>query len=120
MNIVEGPGMWHFLDLFGKPRTCDVAPVRGLIVDVVEKEYGGGAKKLPPDILDAFFTMLANPDSQGMELVHLTVQNIFCRKSMDTLGAAVSVMSNLNSVELFSNGLKDGDVEVRMGDSVKS
>jgi len=111
VNVVEGPGLWHFLDLFGRPRSPEVAPVRGLVVDVVEKEYGGGAKKLPAEILDAFFAMLANPNSQAMELIHLTVQNIYCRKSMDSLGIAVSLMGNLHSVELFSNGLKDGDVE---------
>lgn len=38
MNVAEGPGLWQFLDLFGQPRTADVAPVRGLVVDVVEKE----------------------------------------------------------------------------------
>lgn len=91
-----------------------MAPVRGLVIDVVEKEYGGGAKKLPPEILDAVFAMLANPASQAREVVHLTVQNIFCRKSMFALGSAVERMSNLNSVELFSNGLQDGDVEVRL------
>ena len=112
INVAEGPGLWHFLDVFGQVRTCDVAPVRGLVVDVVEKEYGGGAKKLPIDILNAFFTMLANPNSQAKELIHLTVQNIYCRKSMGALAAAVETMSNLNSVELFSNGLQDGDVEV--------
>ena len=115
VDVAEGPGLWHFLDVFGQPRTSDVAPVRGLVVDVIEKEYGGGAKKLPPDILNAFFAMLANPSSQAMELIHLTVQNIYCRKSMCSLGAAVEVMANLNSVELFSNGLQDGDVEVGGG-----
>ena len=112
LMVSEGPGLWHFLDVFSKPRKSEVAPVRGLVVDVVETEYGGGAKKLPPEILDAFFSMLSNHESQAMELVHLTVKNIFCRKSMTSLGAAVEMMPNLNSVELFSNGLQDGDVEV--------
>ena len=56
--------------------------------------------------------MLVHPQSQGLELIHLTVQNIFCRKSLASMGAAVAGMLNLNSVELFSNGLQDGDVEV--------
>ena len=114
LQVVIAEGLWSFIDVFGAPRLPTNPPVRSLTLDARQTGPGGTAIHLSPDVLNAFFSMLYAPNSQGMELVKLVVQNIVLKGAATALGHAVEKMCNLRQVELFSNGMDDKAVEVRI------
>ena len=112
LQVVVAEGLWPFIDLFGAPRLSTHPPVGCLTLDARHTEPGGAPIKLSLHVLKAFFVMLISPNSQGLEVVKLVVQNIALRGVSDVLGQAIAHMSSLREVELFSNGLDDTAIKV--------
>ena len=114
LEVVVGEGLWAFIDLFGAPRQSTNPPVRTLTLDARETGSGGAPIIISPDVLNAFMAMLVTQNSQGMEVVEFNIQNVVLKDVVKSLGHAVQHMCNLKSVELFSNGLNDKGVEVKL------
>jgi hypothetical protein len=113
LEIVVAEGLWPFIDLFGAPRLVSNPPVRCLTLDARKTDPGGSPIKLTPEVLNAFMQMLIGQNSQGLEIVKFSVQNIVLTDVSHSLGQAVEHMCNLTDVDLFSNRMGDKDVEVK-------